>query len=75
MLDPPRAGAELLCRQLAQWPLESILYISCNGATFFRDAGILLAAGYAVTNFGLLDMFPQTEHVEMMALFERPVTP
>ena len=75
VLDPPRAGAELLCRQLAQWPLESILYISCNGATFFRDAEILLAAGYAVTNFGLLDMFPQTEHVEMMALFERPVTP
>jgi 23S rRNA (uracil1939-C5)-methyltransferase len=58
-------------RQLAHWPLQSILYISCNGATLFRDAEILLAAGFTVTKFGLLDMFPQTEHVEMMVLFQR----
>jgi len=72
VLDPPRAGAESLCRQLAQWPLESILYISCNGATLFRDAQVLLAGGFTVEKFGLVDMFPQTEHVEMMALFQRP---
>jgi len=71
VLDPPRAGAQSLCRQLANWPLQSILYISCNGATLFRDAQILLEGGFTVTKFGLVDMFPQTEHVEMMALFQR----
>lgn len=69
LLDPPRDGAAQMAGMLAQKRVQRILYVSCNPATLARDAGILSAAGYRLVQAGIMDMFPQTAHVEAMALF------
>ncbi|UJJ30752.1 23S rRNA (uracil(1939)-C(5))-methyltransferase RlmD [Halopseudomonas maritima] len=71
LLDPPRDGAEQMVGDLAALAVERILYISCNPATLARDAGILAGKGYTLVRAGIMDMFPQTAHVEAMALFRR----
>jgi 23S rRNA (uracil1939-C5)-methyltransferase len=72
LLDPPRAGA---AEVLAQLPLEGIrriVYVSCHPASLARDAGFLVRErGYTLKAAGAMDMFPQTAHVESIALFER----
>lgn len=73
LLDPPRAGAEQLCRRLLAGPVEKVMYISCNPATMFRDARILLDNGFRLQRVLLADMFPQTQHCETVALFEAVV--
>ena len=69
ILDPPRAGAEALVRELVKPKPARILYISCHPATFIRDAEILKRSGYQLDSVGLVDMFPQTMHAEVMGLF------
>lgn len=69
LLDPPRDGAEQLVQKLADTAVGRILYVSCNPATLARDAGLLAARGYRLVRAGIMDMFPQTAHVEAMALF------
>ena len=69
ILDPPRAGAEALVRELVKPKPARILYISCHPATFIRDAEILQRSGYQLDSVGLVDMFPQTMHAEVMGLF------
>lgn len=69
LLDPPRDGAAQMTARLAEKRVQRILYVSCNPATLARDAGILAAAGYRLVQVGIMDMFPQTAHVEAMALF------
>ncbi len=69
LLDPPRAGARFVCEQLADSVVERLVYVSCNPASFVRDAGILQRAGYRLAELRALDMFPQTAHMETMALF------
>lgn len=71
LIDPPRTGAFELVKQLEDAPFERILYISCNPASLVRDAAVLCNHGYKLTQFGVMDMFPQTTHIESMALFER----
>jgi 23S rRNA (uracil1939-C5)-methyltransferase len=70
LLDPARAGAEVCVSELAKRQPAQILYVSCNPATFARDAKILLAKRYQLTKIGVMDMFPNTSHLELMALFE-----
>lgn len=70
LLDPPRLGAEYLSRYLADSPLQRLLYVSCEPQTLARDLN-LLAAGWRPVRAGLVDMFPQTAHIESMVLLER----
>lgn len=69
VLDPSREGASTVCQALAGAPVEQVLYVSCNPSSFTRDAGYLLEAGYTVEKIGLIEMFPYTRHLEVMALF------
>ena len=69
LLDPPRAGAEQICKNINQFAAERIVYISCNSATLARDAGFIVQHGYKLAKLGIINMFPQTAHVETIALF------
>ncbi|GLX13875.1 23S rRNA (uracil(1939)-C(5))-methyltransferase RlmD [Pseudomonas straminea] len=71
VLDPPRDGALQVVRQMASLGAKRLVYVSCNPTTLARDSGELLQQGYRLKKAGILDMFPQTAHVEAMALFER----
>lgn len=72
LLDPSRAGAEEMLQHFPGWGVKRIVYISCNPSTLARDAGILVhQMGYSLLGAGVMDMFPQTSHVESVALFEK----
>jgi len=72
IIDPPRAGLhpKALKRVLAL-EVPRILYISCNPATFARDAKNMSEAGYEISEVHPVDMFPHTRHIELAALFSR----
>jgi 23S rRNA (uracil1939-C5)-methyltransferase len=70
LLDPPRDGAFEVVRKLKTLGAQRLLYVSCNPATLARDTVELVNQGYRLKRAGILDMFPQTAHVEAMALFE-----
>ncbi|BFO02803.1 23S rRNA (uracil(1939)-C(5))-methyltransferase RlmD [Pseudomonas guariconensis] len=70
LLDPPRDGAFEVVQGIARLKAKRLVYVSCNPATLARDAQVLVGQGYRLTRAGILDMFPQTAHVEAMALFE-----
>lgn len=69
VLDPPRSGAKEICQNIRKLLPQRIVYVSCDSSTFARDAKILADNGYSISHLGLMDMFPQTAHVELMALF------
>ncbi|MFZ7136513.1 23S rRNA (uracil(1939)-C(5))-methyltransferase RlmD [Avibacterium avium] len=71
LLDPPRTGAAFAMPFLCQLQAEKVLYVSCNPATLVRDAQMLLQAGYQLTQVAMIDMFPNTGHLESITLFER----
>jgi 23S rRNA (uracil1939-C5)-methyltransferase len=72
LLDPPRTGAAMCVQQMKQFSPEKIVYVSCNPLTLARDANILVnEQGYTLSQVGVINMFPQTTHVEVMALFEK----
>ena len=71
LLDPPRTGAESLCKKLASHKVERVVYVSCNPASLARDAKILVESGYKFEGAGVIDMFPHTTHVESIACFYR----
>jgi 23S rRNA (uracil1939-C5)-methyltransferase len=71
LLDPPRAGAVEIMERMAQWRPRRVVYISCHPGSLARDAGILVRnQGYRLVGAGVMDMFPQTTHVESVAVFE-----
>lgn len=73
LIDPPRAGAIEVLRQLDFKGIGRIVYISCHPASLARDAGFLVQErGYRLVAAGAMDMFPQTAHVESIAVFEKP---
>ncbi len=72
LLDPPRAGAAEVLQQLPLKGVRRIVYVSCHPGSLARDAGFLVRErGYTLKAAGAMDMFPQTAHVESIAMFER----
>jgi len=72
LLDPPRSGAAPLLDYLPRKGTNRIVYVSCHPGSLARDAGTLVARhGFRLVSAGVMDMFPQTAHVESIALFER----
>lgn len=72
LIDPPREGAIELVKALGGNMPERIVYVSCNPSTLARDAAVLVGVkGYRFVSAGAVNMFPQTAHVESIAVFER----
>jgi 23S rRNA (uracil1939-C5)-methyltransferase len=71
VFDPPRQGAEAQSRQLAASRLTHVIAVSCNPATFARDARILLGGGFKLGEVTPVDQFRHTAHVELVARFSR----
>ena len=71
VLDPPREGASDVCRELIELGPPRILYISCDPATQARDLKILLSSGYRCLSAQPFDFFPQTHHIESLAVLAR----
>ncbi|MBL4751369.1 MAG: class I SAM-dependent RNA methyltransferase [Amylibacter sp.] len=70
VIDPPRAGALEQTKILAQSDIKKISFVSCNPATFARDAKILINGGYALNWVQVVDQFRWSAHVELVAEFE-----
>lgn len=74
VLDPPRKGCDKkVIDAIIKANVKEIIYISCNPATLARDAKILIDAGYKIKSVEGFNMFPQTEHVETLAFFEKEI--
>lgn len=73
LVDPPRDGAVELVKAITpEIAPQRIVYVSCNPATLARDAALLVQVhGYALKAAGVMNMFPQTSHVESIAIFEK----
>ena len=71
VFDPPRQGAQAVATQLAASKVPVIIAVSCNAATFARDARILVDAGYRIEGVTPVDQFRHTPHVELVARFSR----
>jgi 23S rRNA (uracil1939-C5)-methyltransferase len=71
ILDPPRAGAKAIDRDLASLGAEKILYVSCNPTTLARDLSALARRGYKLMLVQPIDLFPHTFHVETLAVMIR----
>jgi len=70
LLDPPRSGALDVLKQLPLQQFKRIVYVSCHPGSLARDAGYLVnERGWKLLDAGVMDMFPQTAHVESMAVF------
>jgi len=72
IVDPPRQG---ISQKALSWFIDSSIsdlrYVSCDPATFARDARTLIAGGYRFTDAVLVDFYPQTHHIETLGLFTR----
>ena len=71
ILDPPRAGAQDQVREIAASTVPRIAYVSCNPATFARDAEILVAGGYRLEWVRPVGQFRWSTHVELASAFSR----
>ncbi|MFN3613359.1 MAG: class I SAM-dependent RNA methyltransferase, partial [Rubrimonas sp.] len=71
VIDPPRAGAAAQTAQIAASPIERVAFVSCNPATFARDARTLVDAGFDLTWVQPIDQFRWSPHVELAAEFVR----
>lgn len=71
LLDPSREGAKGLMPALAKSAARQLVYVSCNPASLARDGAVLVAQGWQLQQLVMVDMFPQTHHIEAMACFVR----
>ena len=71
VLDPPRSGvSKHVMKGILRRKYKKIIYISCSSATFSRDLKVLLENGYSLRDLNIIDLFPQTAHLESISLFE-----
>jgi 23S rRNA (uracil1939-C5)-methyltransferase len=72
VMNPPRTGAGRGVAELAAGlGADRLVYVSCNPSTFAREAPIILARGYALEGITMVDQFPNTYHIEMVAVFRK----
>ena len=71
VFDPPRQGAEAQAREIARSKVRNVIAVSCNAATFARDAAILIDGGYSLRSVTPVDQFKYTAHVEIVGHFMR----
>jgi 23S rRNA (uracil1939-C5)-methyltransferase len=71
VFDPPRAGARAQCERLAGSHVPTVVAVSCDPATFARDARILVDGGYRLLEVTPIDQFIWSPHVELTAVFRR----
>ena len=71
MFDPPRAGAARQAEALASSAIGSVVAVSCNPATFARDAARLIGGGFRIERVVPVDQFVWTPHLELAARFSR----
>jgi 23S rRNA (uracil1939-C5)-methyltransferase len=72
VIDPPRAGlSQKIVRRVLECEAKRIVYVSCNPTTLAPNATQLGEAGYRLSRVKPVDMFPQTPHIECVALFDR----
>jgi 23S rRNA (uracil1939-C5)-methyltransferase len=71
VFDPPRQGAQAQAERLAASKVPVVVAVSCNVATFARDARILVDGGYRIESVTPVDQFRHTPHVELVARFQR----
>jgi len=76
VMDPPRTGCEEeVLHRLGALASKTLVYVSCNPATLARDVGVLRQEGYKLSRVTPFDLFPQTAHVESVALLHREASP
>ena len=73
VLDPPRAGAEAQVMQLATSKVPLVVSVSCDAATFARDAAILMSGGYRLERVIPVDQFKHSPHLEVVGILRRDV--
>jgi 23S rRNA (uracil1939-C5)-methyltransferase len=73
VIDPPRAGAEAQAQQLAASKVPLVVSVSCDPATFARDAAILIAGGYRLERVVPVDQFKHSPHLEVVGILRRDV--
>ena len=71
VFDPPRQGALAVAKQLAASAVPIVVAVSCNAATFARDARLLVDGGYRIEGVTPVDQFRHTPHVELVARFSK----
>lgn len=71
VFDPPRAGAEFQCKELARSQVKKIVAVSCNPLTLARDLALLTESGYRITKVTPIDQFLWTSHVEVVVALEK----
>ena len=73
VVDPPRAGlSQKVVRRIIEAQPSRVVYVSCNPTTLAPNAAQMVEAGYRLTRVRPVDMFPQTPHIESVALLEKP---
>jgi 23S rRNA (uracil1939-C5)-methyltransferase len=70
VLDPPRTGCKTVLNQVAKLEPKKIVYVSCEPTTLSRDLHLFSESGYQLQRLSLIDMFPQTYHMEVVGLLK-----
>jgi len=71
ILDPPRMGCKVVFERIIKLQPKKMVYVSCEPTTFSRDLRLFSEAGYAIRRLSLVDMFPQTYHMEVVGLLQQ----